>query len=129
MASRYSETVTDHFAHPRNLGRLPDANGRGVVGDLGHTPVRIEIAVRVEHGSIAAVRFRTFGCAAAIAASSMVTQLAFNRPIAYVKSLTPDDVSAALDGLPSDRMYASRLALNAIHAALEDFESTPPGAL
>lgn len=123
MASRYSATVNDHFARPRNLGRLPNANGRGVTGELGNSPVRVEIALRVEHGAVVAARFRTFGCAAAIAASSMVTVLAVDRSLSEAKCLTSEDVVSALDGLPSNRMYAARLALDALHAALADYEA------
>lgn len=124
MASQYSATVNEHFARPRNLGRLPDANGRGVVGDLGHTPVHIEMAIRVDRGVVASARFRAFGCAATIAASSMATQLALDRSLEFVKALTPDDVTSALGGLPEDRMYAPGLALEALRAAVADYETS-----
>lgn len=127
MAARYSATVNEHFARPRNLGRLAGANGRGAVGDLGHTPVHIEMAIRIERGTVASARFRAFGCAATIAASSMVTQLALDRSLEFVKALTPDDVTAALDGLPEDRLYAPGLALEAMQAAVADYERLAAG--
>lgn len=129
MAARYSTTVNEHFARPRNLGRLPDANGRGVVGDLGHTPVHIEMAVRIERGTVTSARFRAFGCAATIAASSIVTQLVLDRSLEFVKALTPDDVTTALDGLPADRMYAPGLALEAMQAAVANYEALAAGQL
>lgn len=124
MASRYSATVNEHFARPRNLGRLPGANGRGVVGDLGHTPVHIEMAILVDRGVVASARFRAFGCAATIAASSMITQLALDQSLAFAKALTPEHVTSALGGLPPDRMYAPGLALEALHSAVADYEAT-----
>lgn len=126
MASRYNSTVTEHFAHPRNLGRLPSANGRGIVGELGRTPVQIEIAIRVEGDVIAEVRFRAFGCAAVIAASSIVTDLVSRRPRDFAKHLTPEAVTLALGGLPDDRQYAPRLAVQALHAAIANFEDSLP---
>jgi nitrogen fixation protein NifU and related proteins len=125
--SPYSAQVIDHFAHPRNLGRLPDANGRGVAGDLLTGEVRIEIAIRVEGGRVAAARFRTFGCSAAIAASSMATVLIDGRPVAEVAALQPAQITTALGGLPPDRLYAPALAAEAVGRALADWRGRVEG--
>ena len=101
MSEPYSQQVIDHFVAPRNLGRLPDANGRGVSGDLRTGDVRIEIAIRVESDRVAAARFRTFGCSVAIAASSVATTLIAERPVREAAALTAAQITGALGGLPS----------------------------
>jgi len=121
MSEPYSAVVLDRFARPRNLGRLPNANGRGVAGDLRAGNVRIEIAIRVEGGLVAAARFRTFGCSAAIAASSMATELIEGRPLDEARSLAPATITAALGGLPAERLYAPDMAASAVHAAVDDY--------
>lgn len=121
MSGPYSAQVVEHFARPRNLGRLADANGRGVSGDLRDGDVRIEIAIRVEGGRVAAARFRTFGCSAAIAASSVATTLIEDGDVAEAAALTPERITDALGGLPPDRLYAPRLAADAVHRAIEDW--------
>lgn len=121
MSGPYSAQVIDHFARPRNLGRLPEANGRGVAGDLRDGDVRIEIAIRVEGERIVAARFRTFGCSAAIAASSVATTLVEGKDTAVAAALTPERITAALGGLPPNRLYAPRLAADAVHRAIEDW--------
>ncbi len=126
MGDRYSPQVLDHFARPRNLGRLPDADGRGVAGDLRRDDVRIEIAIRVADGRIAAARFRTFGCSAAIAASSMATVLIEGRPIDEAAGLTAQQINDALGGLPADRLYAPAMAAAAVHGAVADWAGTAP---
>ena len=122
MQELYSPGVLDHFARPRNLGRLPDANGRGVAGDLREGDVRIEIAIRVDGGRIAAARHRTFGCSAAIAASSMATTLIEGRPTAEAGALRAEQITAALGGLPPERLYAPALAADAVRRAGADYE-------
>ncbi len=122
MQEPYSPLVLDHFARPRNLGRLPDANGRGVAGDLREGDVRIEIAIRVDGGRIAVARHRTFGCSAAIAASSMATTLIEGRPIAEAGALRAEQIAAALGGLPPERRYAPALAADAVRRAVADYE-------
>lgn len=121
MTEGYSVAVLDHFARPRNLGRLPDANGRGVAGDLREQDVRIEIAVRVEAGRVAAARFRTFGCSAAIAASSMATTLIEGQAVERAGALRGEEIATALGGLPPERLYAPALAAAAVHEALADY--------
>jgi nitrogen fixation protein NifU and related proteins len=121
----YSQQVLDHFARPRNLGRLPDASGTGTAGDLRDGPVQITIAVRLERGAagearVAASRFRAFGCSAAIAAASMATVLIEGRTATEAAALTPEAITAALGGLPEDRLYAPALAAEAAQRAIAD---------
>jgi nitrogen fixation NifU-like protein len=121
----YSVTVLEHYARPRNLGRLPGASGQGVVGDLRDGPVQITVAVRIEPGAageerVAAARFRAFGCSAAIAAASMATVLIEGRPVREAAALTPEAIVAALGGLPDDRLYAPALAAEAVRRAIAD---------
>ena len=126
MGERYSPQVLDHFARPRNLGRLPDADGRGAAGDLRRDDVRIEITIRVADGRVAAARFRTFGCSAAIAASSMATVLIEGRAVEEAAGLTAQQITDALGGLPADRLYAPTMAAAAVHGAVADWAGTAP---
>jgi nitrogen fixation protein NifU and related proteins len=121
----YSAQVIEHFAHPRNLGRLAEANGRGVAGDLRAGDVQIEIAILVAGDRVAAARFRTFGCSAAIAASSVATTLIDGRAVAEAATLTPEAIITALGGLPATKLYAPRLAAEAVHRAVADWRARP----
>lgn len=125
VGQAYSETVLEHYARPRNLGRLPGASGQGVAGDLRDGPVQITIAIRVERDDdgeerVAAARFRAFGCSAAIASSSMATVLIEGRPVREAAALTPEAIVAALGGLPEERLYAPALAAEAVRRAIAD---------
>ena len=127
MNEPYSSQVLDHFARPRNLGRLPDANGRGVVGDLREGDVQIEIAIRVEVGRVAAARFRTFGCSAAIAASSMATMLIEGQAVDEAGTLQAAAITTALGGLPPDRLYAPAMAADAVRQAVAAYRGVRAG--
>ena len=116
----YSEKVMDHFENPRNVGKLADANARGedgnaVCGD------RMKIYMKIENGIIEDVSFKTFGCGAAIATSSMATELVKGKTIEEALKLTNKAVMEALDGLPPAKVHCSVLAEEAIHAALKDY--------
>lgn len=116
----YSEKVLDHYQNPRNVGEIEDADGVGVVGN----PVcgdMMKITIRVENGRIADIKFKTFGCGAAIATSSMVTELVKGKTIEEALQVTNKDVADALDGLPPIKMHCSLLAEEAIKAAIEDY--------
>jgi nitrogen fixation NifU-like protein len=117
----YSAQVLEHFAHPRNLGRLPEANGRGRVGDLRDGPTQIEIAILVEGERVTAARFRTFGCSAAIAASSVATTLIAGRTVREAAGLTAEQITAALGGMPPERAYAPEMAAAAVQGAVADW--------
>ena len=117
---KYSDLVRDHFGSPRNLGELADPDG---VGDV-ENPVcgdRTVLTIRVCDDRIAAARFRAVGCPAAIAASSITTELLIGRTVAEALRLTNEDVSAALGGLPANKLHCSVLAEDVVRAAVEDY--------
>jgi nitrogen fixation NifU-like protein len=116
----YSDKVKDHFMNPRNMGEMENPDGIGEVGN----PVcgdMMRIFIRVEDMRITEVMFQTFGCAAAIATSSMITELAKNRTLDDAMEITRDDVANELDGLPKIKMHCSNLAADGLHAAIEDY--------
>ena len=116
----YSPTVIDHFQHPRNLGDLdaPDAVAEVENPACGD---RTRLALRIDEGRIVAARFRTEGCPAAIAASSITTELILGKSLAEAGELRDTDVVEALGGLPRNKMHCSVLAEDVIRAALEDY--------
>ena len=116
----YSEKVMEHFANPRNVGELPDANGVGEVGNPKCGDI-MRMYIRVEDNVIRDVSFKTFGCGAAIATSSMATELIKGKTIDEALQLTNRAVMEALDGLPPVKVHCSLLAEEAIHAALWDY--------
>ncbi len=116
----YSEKVMDHFAHPRNVGEIEDASGVGEVGNAKCGDV-MKMFLKIEDGTITDVKFKTFGCGAAIATSSMATELIKGRPIEEAVKLTNKAVIEALDGLPPVKVHCSVLAEQAIKAALADY--------
>ncbi|MEM4202388.1 MAG: Fe-S cluster assembly scaffold protein NifU [Candidatus Hadarchaeum sp.] len=116
----YSEKVMDHFRNPRNMGEIPDADGVGTVGN----PVcgdMMTIYIKVKDNRIADIKFKTFGCGAAIATSSMTTELAKGKTIEEALKITRDDVAKDLGGLPPVKMHCSNLAADALHAAIKDY--------
>jgi nitrogen fixation NifU-like protein len=116
----YSEKVMEHFRNPRNMGEIPEADGIGTVGN----PVcgdMMTIHIRVKGNRIDDIKFKTFGCGAAIATSSMVTELAKGKTLEEAMKIARGDVADALDGLPSVKMHCSNLAADALHAAIEDY--------
>jgi nitrogen fixation NifU-like protein len=123
----YSEKVMDHFMNPRNVGEIPDADGVGTVGN----PVcgdMMAFYIKVnEEGRLSDVKFKTFGCGAAIAVSSMVSEMAQGMTLEEAKKLTNRDVATELDGLPPNKMHCSNLGADALHKAIEDYESKGPG--
>ena len=116
----YSEKVMDHFANPRNVGELPDANGLGEVGNSRCGDI-MKMYIKVENNIIVDVSFKTFGCGAAIATSSMATELIKGKSIDDALKLTNKAVMEALDGLPPVKVHCSVLAEQAIKAALSDY--------
>ena len=116
----YTETVMDHFTHPRNVGEIPDADGVGEVGNAKCGDI-MKIYIKVENDIITDVKFNTFGCASAIASSSMATELIKGKPIDQALALTNQAVAEALDGLPAIKMHCSVLAEEAIKAAVKDY--------
>lgn len=117
----YSDKVLDHFEHPRNVGELEDANAVGQVGNAKCGDI-MKMYMRInDDGIIEDVRFKTFGCGAAIATSSMATELVKGKSIDEALQLTNRAVMDALDGLPAVKIHCSVLAEEAIHAAIEDY--------
>lgn len=117
----YSKKVMEHFSKPQNVGLIEDADGRGIVGNpvCGDT---MEITIKVKDDKIADIKFRTFGCASAIATSSMTTVMAKGKTLAEGLAMTRDDVANELQGLPSHKMHCSNLAVDALHKAIENYQ-------
>jgi nitrogen fixation protein NifU and related proteins len=118
--SGYSPIVLDHFQNPRNVGELPNANAQAVVtnpvcGDVLH------LMLIIVDGRIAEVRFKTFGCEAAIAASSLLTEMIRGKTLADAEDITPEMITTALGGLPKIKLHASALAEEALKEALEQY--------
>jgi len=123
----YTDLVIDHFQNPRNVGVIENPDGYGkmdspVCGDL------MEIYIKVDDGVISDVKFRTFGCAAAIASSSMATEMIKGKPLSYAAQLTDEAVAAQLGGLPEAKIHCSVLAASALSVALEDYFRKHPEA-
>lgn len=118
----YSEKVMDHFMNPRNVGEIEGANAVGQVGNSKCGDI-MKMYMDIEDGVINDVKFRTFGCGAAIATSSMATELVKGKTVEEALKLTNKAVMEALDGLPPEKIHCSVLAEEAIHSALEDYNS------
>lgn len=116
----YSEKVMDHFAHPRNVGELSDANGVGEVGNSRCGDI-MKMFIKVKDNVIEDVSFKTFGCGAAVATSSMATEMIKGKTIDEALKLTNKAVMEALDGLPPVKVHCSVLAEQAIKAAISDY--------
>jgi len=116
----YSEEVVDHFSNPRNVGEIEDANGIGEVGNAKCGDI-MKIYMKITNGIIEDVKFKTFGCGAAIATSSMATELIKGKPIEDALKLTNKAVVDALGGLPAVKLHCSVLAEQAIKSALSDY--------
>ena len=116
----YSEKVIEHFRNPRNVGEILDADGVGTVGN----PVcgdLMTIYIKVKYDRIVDLKFKTFGCGAAIATSSMTTELAKGKTLDEALKITRSDVADNLGGLPPIKMHCSNLAADALHAAIDDY--------
>ena len=123
----YTDLVIEHFYNPRNVGIIENPDGYGKVG----SPVcgdLMEVYVKVEDGRVAEVKFRTFGCGAAIASASMASEMVKGQPLEVAGHLTDEQVAAALGGLPEVKMHCSNLAATALHAALENYYEEHPEA-
>lgn len=121
----YSEKVMDHFRNPRNVGIIPGADGVGKVGNPVCGDV-MKIYLRIKGGVIRDARFQTFGCGAAIATSSMITELVKGKKIEEALKVTNKQVAKALDGLPPVKMHCSLLAEEALKAAIDDYRRRNP---
>lgn len=117
----YSEKVMDHFTRPRNVGEIEDADGVGQVGNPVCGDI-MRLYIKVEGDIIKDVKFKTFGCGAAIATSSMVTEMVKGKSIEEALAISNRAVAEALDGLPANKMHCSNLAADALHAAIQDYQ-------
>jgi nitrogen fixation NifU-like protein len=118
----YSEKVMDHFMHPRNVGEIENADGIGeegnpVCGDM------MTFYIKVKDNRLEDVKFKTFGCGAAIAVSSMVSEMAMGKTIDEALKITPASVAEELQGLPKNKYHCSNLGAQALHKAIEDYLS------
>lgn len=118
----YNETVMEHFTNPRNVGEIEDADGVGEVGSPQCGDI-MKIFLKVEDNIIKDIKFKTFGCASAIASSSIMTEMVKGRTIEEALALTNKDVVDALGGLPPAKVHCSVLAEQAIRAAIEDYRA------
>ena len=116
----YSDKVMDHFTNPRNVGEIENADGVGEVGNAKCGDI-MKIFLKIDDGVITDAKFNTFGCGAAIATSSMATEMIKGKTIDEALQLTNKAVAEALDGLPPVKMHCSVLAEEALHAAIQDY--------
>jgi len=117
----YTDKVMEHFKNPRNVGEIKDADGVGTVGN----PVcgdMMTMYIKVKDGKIADIKFKTYGCGAAIATSSMTTEMALGKSVDEAEKITRQDVADALDGLPPVKMHCSNLASDALREAIKDYK-------
>ncbi len=122
----YSEKVMEHFRNPRNVGEMPDADGVGKVGNPVCGDI-MELSIKVKDGKIEDAKFRTFGCGAAIATSSMVTELVKGKTIEDALEISNRAVAEALGGLPPVKMHCSVLAEQALRSAIQDYQERQAG--
>ncbi|MDF2566085.1 MAG: nitrogen-fixing NifU-like [Massilibacillus sp.] len=116
----YSNKVMDHFSNPRNVGEIEAADGVGEVGNPQCGDI-MRFYLKVEDGIIQDAKFKTFGCGAAIATSSMVTEMVKGKTLAEAQKISNEEVAEALDGLPPIKMHCSNLAADALHEAIKNY--------
>ena len=121
MAVNYTKKVMEHLANPRNVGEIPGADGVGTVGNPVCGDV-MSIYIKVGGGRITDIKFKTYGCGAAIATSSIITELAKGKTIEEALKISVNDVAGELGGLPPVKMHCSNLAADALHAAIKDYQ-------
>jgi nitrogen fixation NifU-like protein len=124
--SQYSEKVMEHFKNPRNVGEIENPDGVGHVGNPVCGDI-MELYIKVKDGIISDAKFKTFGCGAAIATSSMVTEMVKGKSIKEALTISNKAVAEALDGLPAVKMHCSVLAEEALKSAIEDYLNKSKG--
>jgi nitrogen fixation NifU-like protein len=122
----YTEKVMDHFQNPRNVGEIPDADGVGTVGNAACGDI-MKIYIKVDNDKIVDAKFKTFGCGAAIATSSMCTEMVKGKTIGEALAISREQVADELGGLPPVKMHCSNLAADALHAAIKEYQCKKDG--
>ena len=120
MTDIYTKKVMDHFRNPRNIGEIKDADGVGTVGNARCGDI-MSIYIKVKDDRIIDIKFKTYGCTAAIASSSIATELVKGKTLDEAMKLTRDDVANELGGLPAIKMHCSNLAADALREAIKDY--------
>jgi nitrogen fixation NifU-like protein len=118
----YNDTVLDHLSNPRNIGTIEFPDGIGHTGNVSDGD-KITIHIKVENNIIADIKLKVFGCGAAIASGSMLTELVLGRTLEEALAITNDDVADALGGLPAHKLLCSNIAATALHYAIEDYKA------
>jgi len=122
MTLQYSKKVMENFMHPKNMGEMKNPDGVGKVGNPTCGDV-MQVQIKVKNNKIKDIKFKTFGCAAAIATSSMITQLAKGKTLEIARKITRNDIAKSLEGLPPIKMHCSNLASDALKKAIKDYKS------
>jgi len=117
---KYTQKVMDHFAQPRNVGVIEHPDGLGEVGNPACGDI-MTFTIQVKDGKLEDVKFQTFGCGAAIAVSSMISEMAKGKSLEDAMKITNRDVAEALDGLPTNKLHCSNLGADALHAAIRNY--------
>ena len=123
MAMKYSAKVMEHFTNPRNVGELENPDGIGEVGNPACGDI-MTFTIKVKDDKLADVRFKTFGCGAAIAVSSMISEMAKGKTLDEALQITNKDVAMQLEGLPASKMHCSNLGADALHAAIDSYKNS-----
>jgi len=121
LMAGYSKEVMDHLTAPRNVGEIKDADGKGEIGNPTCGDM-MTFYIKVKDNIIEDIKFKTFGCGAAIAVSSMVSEMAKGKTIDEALKITNKDVAKELGGLPKNKLHCSNLGADALHAAIEDYK-------
>jgi nitrogen fixation NifU-like protein len=118
----YSAKVMEHFQNPRNVGEIENPDGVGEIGNPVCGDI-MKLYIKVKDNRVVDAKFKTFGCGAAIATSSMITELVKNKTLEEAEKISKQTVAEALDGLPANKMHCSNLAADALHKAIEDYRN------
>ena len=117
----YSEKVMEHFSNPRNVGEIENPDGVGEVGNPTCGDL-MNITIKVQDGKLSDIKFKTLGCGAAVACSSITTEMAMGKTLGEAKEITRAKVAEELGGLPANKMHCSNLAADGLHAAIDDYQ-------
>ncbi len=126
FTEKYTDKVMEHFANPRNIGEIPDADGVGEVGNPACGDM-MTFYIKVQDGRIADIKYKTFGCVAAIAVASVVSEMAKGKTLEEAKAIRNEDIARELGGLPKQKWHCSVLGAKALKEAIEDYEARQTG--